>query len=136
MNQRPRGRPTRLTPLMMDKICFLAAHGLSNEKIAYVLDVHEDLFRKWTHHEIFAGVLKKAREEPLDQVERSLFLRATKMRLTERRVSTNQEGKRREEVIERETPPDVGACISILANKRPNEWKRNPDNAVQIGGVD
>jgi len=124
----PKGRPSKLTPKLMDKILMLAAFGLPDEKIAYVVDIGEDSMTRWKTNELFSGLLQKARENPIEQVETSLFLRAKGLKVTTREAAFDATGKLKgKKIIEQELAPDTGACIAYLANKSPKKWKRNPD---------
>lgn len=131
------GRPTKLTPLVMDKICMMAAFGMPDEKIAYCVGIDQDTFTRWKKNDIFYGLLQKAKENPLQEVETSLFLRAKGAKIMRRQVNLNAKGEKvSTSITEENLPPDTGACIAILANKKPREWKRDPDKAVSIDRVE
>jgi hypothetical protein len=113
---------------MMDKIRIMAAFNIPDDKIAYIIDVAAVTFEKWKKNEFFYGLIKSARENPLDVVENSLFLRANGVKVTKKEVYLDADGKKTGgKVVEENLPPDTGACIAILANKRPDKWRRDPD---------
>ncbi len=117
----------RLNMRKLDTACLLAAHGLTDDNIAQVLHVSSDTLIKWRGHEYVGGRLKKARENPEDEVERSLYLRAVGF---DRVITSEQEGGKDDGKTVRtheRVAGDVGACIAWLANRRPDKWKRNPN---------
>lgn len=58
-----------------------------------------------------------------DSVEKSLVERARGMKITEKRIKTEKGVETERLVTVKEIPPDVGACVMHLTNRRPEDWK-------------
>ena len=81
--------------------------------------------------------LRKGSEIVDYEVENALLKRALGYKVTETKTIIGQPGKDgnrpiRIEKVEKEIPPDVTAIFGWLNNRKPDQWKRNRDNVVEL----
>lgn len=111
----------------------LARRGLTVKEIAQEMGIARSTLNRWAkEHEEFSDTLNKGRSEADALVEDSLFRRAVGSTTTETRKimefdKNGMPSPTRVETIERETPPDVAACIFWLKNRRPKDWRERPE---------
>lgn len=107
----------------------LARRGLTVKQIANEIGVAKSTFCKWVaENQELSDALKEGRDIADSKVEDSLYRKAIGYTYTERKtiVSADGEGGQkpaRVEMIEKEVPPDVTACIFWLQNRKPYDWR-------------
>ena len=120
------GQPTKYRPeygRMAKKACQL---GATYEDLADLFGVTSRTVYGWAkkYPVEFFQALKDGQAEIDDSVELSLLQRARGgIKTTEKRVTIDSDGKKTQQVIEREHPADTVACIFWLKNRRPNDWR-------------
>lgn len=118
-----------------------AKAGLSDEQIAKNMGISRSTLNEWRKkYPDISAALKKGKEISDYEVENALFKRA--IGYTEKLVKTfkckvieyDEQGKKKKEeevlkegVDEVHFPPDTGAAIFWLTNRKPEEWKQKRD---------
>lgn len=121
--------------------------GLKEKEIARAVGVDPNTFigYKAAHPEL-AQVLKDGRDNADAQVEAAFHRRATgyqyleitkELRLVDKGTKS---GPPKYDLVVTKTvvkdvPPDVGACISWLANRQPSFWRTRPDEKRELSDV-
>ena len=113
--------------------------GLTLETIAERIGVSEQTLWKWRKkYEIMDKALSVGREIIDYQVENALLKSALGYKTTETKTVINgqpdKDGNRtvRVEKTEKEYPPNVTAIAIWLNNRKPEQWKRNRDNVLEL----
>ena len=76
--------------------------------------------------------LKRGKQEADYEVENSLYKRALGYENTETKRIKNESGKIiRTEILTKQMPADVTACIFWLKNRKSNEWRDKRDQDIQ-----
>lgn len=120
------GRPSRYNKLFHPKLAAAyAAHGLTNDQIADELGIVRSTFYKWLiDHPAISDAMKKAKEDPDDNVERSLFERANGYTHNEEKIFyDSQRGEVVRAATKKHYPPDTAAAFIWLKNRRPAKWR-------------
>lgn len=105
-----------------EKLCLL---GATDRQLADFFEVSESTLNLWKlQHSEFSESLKIGKDQPDDNVERSLYHRALgyshdhdDIRVVEGQIVITPTIKH--------YPPDVTACIFWLKNRRPDKWRAN-----------
>ena len=131
-----KGRPTKYDPKNSPRLAYaMALAGRTDRQIAEFMEIGESTLNLWkTKYPDFLESLKKGREEPDDQVERSLFERATGY-VNRNAVKIFMPAGADEPVYatyHEHIAPDVTAQIFWLKNRRPDRWRERQE----ITGVD
>ena len=143
--RRPRGRRSRFTMKLAQRVYYAARAGLTDAEIAWLLDIGQTTLHRWKlGSETFRRKLKEAKDQANAVVERRLYDRARGMIVRERSTRRIMDGKRvvrTEKVLcERELAPDLGAIKMWLYNRRPDKWRDRPginqDNRRQLTADD
>lgn len=122
-----------------------AREGLTDEQIAHNIGVTGRTFSDWkARFPSISSTLKKGKA-PVDiQVENALLKRAMGYTVTETVKEVYREGDTKNgkvisshiREITKEIPPDVGAIIFWLKNRRPGRWRDKieaaPDNGNEL----
>ena len=110
----------------MGMIETLYGFGLTDAQITTALDINETTLANWKKDERFLRALKKGKEISDDRVVRSLYERATgfthpedDIRIVDGEVKITQ--------VLKHYPPDTGAAIFWLKNRRRGEWRAKVD---------
>lgn len=105
-----------------------ARDGLTDIQIAANIGVAERTFTEWkARFPAISSALKKGKA-PVDFiVENALFKRATGYEWEETTTEINTDGKRHIRKVTKHVPPDVGAAIFWLKNRRRDKWRERPD---------
>lgn len=127
-----------------------AKAGLSDEQIAKNMGISRSTLNEWRKkYPDISAALKKGKEISDYEVENALFKRA--IGYTEKLVKTfkckvieyDEQGKKKKEeevlkegVDEVHFPPDTGAAIFWLTNRKPEEWKQKRDGSEEYDAVD
>lgn len=128
------GRPSKFSSVNQDQIRILAEKGFTDKEMATFFGVTEQTWNNWKKaHPSFFESLKDWKAVADNQVERSLFERATGYEHPEEKIFQHNG-----EIIRAETtrhyPPDTTAGIFWLKNRKPNEWRDKQD--VEHGASD
>jgi len=135
------GRPTKLSPAMIEKYVELASQGATEQEIADKLGVCRDTIYQWARDsETFSYARKEARDSANDHVEAALFKMATglKHRVVKPMEVKDGDGVSHIELVEYEErlPPNPTSMIFWLKNRRPDRWRDKQelevDSTVEI----
>lgn len=136
----PGGRPSKYNPELHPQLAEAWANaGRTEEQIAEKCGVAPSTLALWKNeHPEFSEALKRGKEEPDDNVVRSLYQRAIGYSYPSEKLLVVSDGRGEGSHIEREDitehcPPDVTACIFWLKNRRPNEWRDKHELAIPAG---
>lgn len=117
------GRPSGYRPeyaQQAEKLCRL---GATDFHLADFFGVVSSTIHCWRgQHEEFAAATKVGKDVPDDRVERSLYERAIGYSYESEKVFQYQGEAVRVPVIEH-VPPDPGAALNWLKNRRPADWR-------------
>lgn len=119
----PVGRPTKFTPQVAGALFELAKLGYTDKEMAAAIDVAESTLNEWKKERPdFFEQLKGAKAIADDQVERSLFERATGYNHAAVKIQ-QYEGTPVITPFVEHCPPDVEAQRFWLKNRRPDKWR-------------
>lgn len=106
-----------------------ARDGLTDEQIAKNMGVASSTYYKWQlDHAEIAEALKKGKA-PVDiDVEDALLKRAKGYDYEEVITEVYGDGKKHVKKIKKHMPPDVGAIVFWLKNRKRNLWRDRPEN--------
>lgn len=115
-------------------------HDLATEKLGISVKTLYEWIKK---SKKFAAAIKEDREILDYKVENALLKRALGCTTTEEKILFEYPPGHRTEgiVVQREVRhkehlPDTSAIFGWLNNRKPHEWKRNRDNALELGNED
>jgi hypothetical protein len=125
----PFGRPTSYRPEYAAKAQEIFARGATLQEAAECFGVARSTIQLWLiRHEDFSVAAKVGMEIADDRVELSLYERA--VGYTQEAVKIFMPAGATEPVyapyIER-FPPDPGACLNWLKNRRPDKWREKQE---------
>lgn len=120
------GRPTKFTDEIRNVMINLAKEGKTMEQIADTIGVNPSSLYLWQGKHGFSESLKEARLTTDDMVEASLFKRALGYSCEDTKFFM-YEGEILKEKYTKHYPPDVVACIFWLKNRRPDDWREQPE---------
>ena len=101
-----------------------ARDGLTDEQIAHNMGIARDTLYAWkTKYPDISDALKKGKEVVDIEVENALLKRAKGFQWTETRVEDSVKDGRKVTLIKRFAPPDVGAAVFWLKNRKPEQWR-------------
>lgn len=135
------GRPTKLSPAMIEQYVELARQGATEQEIADKLGVCRDTIYQWARDsEQFSYARKEARDEANDHVEAALFKMATGLKhcVVKPMEVKDGDGVSHIELVEYEErlPPNPTSMIFWLKNRRPDRWRDKQevevDSTVEI----
>ena len=116
-----------------------ARNGLTEEQIAHNMGCSYSTFRVWRDkYPALSAVLKKSREVADAEVENALFKRATGydyVETVEELRFSKKTGQMEMVVTKRTTkhmPPNVGALIFWLKNRKPEAWQNQDAGKLEI----
>lgn len=121
----------------------LARDGLSDEQIAQKIGISPSTYYQWQiNYPEFSDAIKKGKA-PVDfEVENALLKRARGYTVTEtveemyRDPETNRITSQHIRRITKEIPPDVGAIVFWLKNRKPGRWRDKvemaPDSSNEL----
>lgn len=128
-----KGRPTKYKKeyaRMAQKAC---EFGAVDSDLAEMFGVSEQTINAWKKAQPDFLESLKSKKHADDRVERALYERAIGYYHPEEKVFNNNGEEMIVETI-KHYPPDTGACVVWLANRRPDEWKKDP--GAKEGGND
>lgn len=113
-----------------------ARDGLTDEQIATNMGIGvRTLYSYYDSFEQISQAVKKGRA-PVDFiVENALFKRATGYDWEETTTEIDTNGKKHIKKITRHVPPDVGAIVFWLKNRRRDKWRDRPDLVQDNSGT-
>ena len=119
-----------------------ARDGDTQGTIAKKIGVTKDTFSKWVNNvEPIKRAVRLSKQIVDYKVENALLKLALGYETTEAKTvlgKPDKDGNRevRVEKTTKEIGPNVTACMAWLNNKKPNEWKRNRDNSLELDDDD
>lgn len=120
---RERGRPSKYDPKYAAQAEKLCALGATDLELAEFFETDVRTIYRWKHaHPEFCQALKVGKDELDDRVERSLYQRAVGYSFNSEKLFHFQGHVTRAETIEH-VPPDPGAALSWLKNRRGDKWR-------------
>lgn len=129
---RGRGRPTSFKPEFIEQAKKLCAMGATDMELADFFDVDVATIYRWKHsHQDFCDALVVGKEVLDNRVERSLYQRAVGYSYNSEKVFHFQGLITRAPVIEH-VPPEPGAAMSWLKNRRGDVWREKSELDVNV----
>lgn len=134
------GRPSTYDPSFADQAAKLCALGATDIELADFFGVNTVTIYAWRNtHEEFAKAVSAGKELADERVERSLFNRAVGYTFESEKVFQYQG-----EIVRAQTrehvPPDPGAAMNWLKNRRPEQWREKQtvehEGKLQVGADD
>jgi len=123
-----RGRPTKYDPAYCDEARDLCAAGATDIELADHFGVNTSTIYAWRNvHEEFSKAVIAGKDAADDRVERAFFNRAVGYTFESEKVFQFQGQIVRADTREH-VPPDPGAALNWLKNRRPEKWR---DKQVQ-----
>lgn len=120
------GRPKSYKPEYAEQAVKLTKLGATDKQLADFFKVAESTVNKWKlDYPEFSESLKKGKKVADNEVEKSLFKRATGYSHPETHIS-NYQGKITLTELVKHYPPDTTACIFWLKNRDPKNWRDKP----------
>jgi hypothetical protein len=131
------GRPPKYEPRYAEMARQLCQKGFTDSEIAKFFGVARWTIYRWKHeHTEFCDALKLGKEVADDRVERTLYEKAVGYEILTTKVFCHQGEVIVATDVPEVIPPDTGAGIFFLKNRRRNEWRDKPeppDNAGDEG---
>lgn len=127
------GRPTKYKTEYAEQARKLCQLGATDDDLSDFFEVSRSTINLWkVKNKAFSDALKLGKDPADDKVERALFHRAVGYSHPEDDIRVVN-GEIVVTPTMRHYPPDSTACIFWLKNRRPDEWRANPDGQ---GGED
>ncbi len=118
-----RGRPTKYDPAYCDVARDLCSAGATDIELADHFGVNTSTIYAWRNaHEEFSKAVIAGKDAADDRVERAFFNRAVGYTFESEKVFQFQGQVVRAETREH-VPPDPGAALNWLKNRRPDKWR-------------
>lgn len=117
------GRKSKFDPAYIEQVVKLCKLGATDREIADFFGVSEQTLNTWKkQYPEFLESLKRGKLEADAYVADRLFARATGYEHPDVHITAHQ-GKVIETKITKHYPPDTGAAIFWLKNRRPDVWR-------------
>ena len=117
------GRPTKFRPEYVEIAATLAKNGATDADVASALGVAIRTVWRWqAEHAAFCQALVVPPGAPDDRVERSLFQRGVGYTFDAEKIFQH-DGKPVRVAYQEHIPPDPGAAMKWLTNRRPDRWR-------------
>ena len=113
-------------------IVALYKEGKTDQQVADVIDLHRETFRRALKNSGLMSTIKKVKEAPDQEVERSMYKRACGFEYTEAAREEGPDGVKTK-VTKKMVAPDTSAGIFWLCNRQPKRWKNT--NRTEISGL-
>jgi len=127
------GRPTKLEPGFLPIISKLCEIGMIVSEIADVLCVTEATVYSWKKNKPeFLEAVKKGQAVADQKVEQSLYHRACGYSHDEVKFAQHEGVFTDERTVKKHYPPDTGAAMNWLKNRKPDEWRDKKE--VELSG--
>lgn len=128
------GRPSLYDPAFdaqAEKLCKL---GATDMELAEFFNVDVRTVYRWKHdHDGFCQSLKAGKDAWDDRVERSLYQRAVGYTFDSEKIFHHQ-GVITRASCKEHVPPDTGAAMSWLKNRRGDVWREKTEVDVNVKG--
>lgn len=119
----PAGRPTGFKPEYAEQARKLCELGATDIELADFFSVDVRTIYNWKHaHEEFFQAVLVGKDALDDRVERSLYQRAVGYTFESEKVF-NYQGEIVRAGTREHVPPDSGAALNWLKNRRPDKWR-------------
>ena len=130
------GRPTKYKSAYCRTAAFLCALGATDDTLAAYFRVTEKTIIEWrAKHPKFLQSITKAKEDADNVIEKSLFQRAKGFVHEDTDIRAVAVGGGVSEIVKtpiiKTYPPDTGAAIFWLKNRRPKQWRDKQEVALQ-----
>jgi len=124
------GRPSKYDPLFAAQAGKLCELGATDMEIAEFLNVALSTFYLWRHtHPDFSEAVRAGKERADDRVERALYNRAVGYTFETEKVFQFQ-GEIVRAPTREHVPPDPGAAMNWLKNRKPDTWRDKIDHTI------
>lgn len=129
MGESKRGRPSKFTDAIAEKLYSMAREGKTDREMARAISVSVRTLAYWkVNNPDFLQSLNENKDIANGLVEASLFQRACGYSHPETKVFYDSErGRIVEHKILKHYPPDSTAMIFWLKNREPDRWRENPE---------
>lgn len=128
-----RGRPTSFKTEFVEQARKLCELGATDLELADFFEVDVSTVYRWKHtHPDFCEALLVGKDALDDRVERSLYQRAVGYSFNSEKVWQYQGAVVRTDTVEH-VPPDPGAAMSWLKNRRSDKWRDKQEVEHNIG---
>lgn len=128
------GRKSTYKPEYAPMAAKACQFGATNFELAQMFGVSSSTIIEWTHeHQEFSEAVTCGKDKADERVARSLFNRAVGYSYESEKVFSYQGDIVRTEVVEH-VPPDPGAAMNWLKNRRPGEWRDKIDHVHGVTG--
>jgi hypothetical protein len=117
------GRPSSYRPEYAAQAKKLCELGATDAELADFFEVSIFTIREWkAKHPKFSVALKVGKDEPDENVVRSLYQRARGYSFDAEEIFV-KDGEVTRVPVRKHVPPDVTACIFWLKNRRQQQWR-------------
>ncbi len=129
-----KGRPTRYKKEFAEQAYKLCQLGATDNQLADFFGVSEVTINTWKKkHSEFLKSIKNSKYDFDTKIEMSLAQRAMGFSHPDVKVFNN-DGTPLVVPITKHYPPDTGACVFWLKNRKPNQWREKVEQE-HTGGV-
>ena len=129
------GRPTAYKAQFAAQAKKLCQLGATDLELAEFFEVDVRTIYRWKHdHDDFCQALKVGKDVLDDRVERSLYQRAVGYSFQSEKIFHFQGLITRADCIEH-VPPDTGAAMSWLKNRRGDTWREKTEVDVNVNDL-
>jgi hypothetical protein len=127
---RGRGRPPKYDPKLVRIVAkFCEKAGATDVEVADLLSIDVRTLYRWkADYPDFCQALKLGKKPTDDRVERSLLARAVGYEVDETDIRVIN-GKIVKTTVRKHYPPDSTSMIFWLKNRKPTDWRQQPDPA-------
>ena len=132
--KRPVGRPASYKPEFARQAASLCKLGATDFELAQFFEVDTLTIQRWrnTHPEFCSAVIA-GKDHADERVQRSLYNRAVGYTFESEKVFQFQGEIVRAKTVEH-VPPDAGAAMNWLKNRRKDEWREKVDHELSGKG--
>lgn len=124
------GRPKRYLPEFAQQATKLCQLGATDMELADFFNVDTRTIYRWRNeHEDFCQAVIAGKEKADERVQRALFNRAVGYSYESEKVFQFQGVVIRAPTVEH-VPPDPGAAMNWLKNRRPDDWRDKREHEV------
>lgn len=133
-DKHPGGRPTKYDPAFCEQAAKLCELGATDIELADFFGVDTVTIYRWKNaNERFCKAVIVGKEKADQRVERAFFNKAVGYTFESEKVFQHQGEIIRAATLEH-VPPDAGAALNWLKNRKPDEW-RDKQDIEHTGGV-
>ena len=131
------GRPTKYKTEYDEQAYKLCLLGLTNVDLANYFEVNKTTITEWiNNHDSFSTAVKSGRIPADANVAASLNKRARGFQYTEETKELDTDGNLIvTKQVTKEVPPDTGAAMAWLKNRRPKDWRDKQEVQVDAHNV-